>query len=182
MAKRANFGHAWVEWQEYGPRGEVIFCRTKPDAAIALAKEAKPGLSDGIALREFCSTHWAWRKPRKRQGLAVAINYGSIEPSQRARKPRAKTLIDYKALASNDEPVSAEELETILLQLSRQKRAPAVAKSAAAELLERIKPRKVLQDPGITGADAARIADIYERLFGKGCPKCGYEWNENGQE
>ena len=98
----------------------------------------------------------------------MPINYGSI---------------DHKSLGeTNDEPVSAEELETILLQLSRQKRAPAVAKSAAAELLERIKPRKILQDPGISGADAARIADIYELVFGKGCPNCGHVSGGNMQE
>lgn len=105
----------------------------------------------------------------------MAINYGTIERGQRKRKPRAKALIDHKALESpGGELTGAGEMKARLRQLAMQNRAPSVAKAAATELLEREEPKKIYQDPGISGADAVRIADIYEMLFCKGCPECGY--------
>jgi len=106
----------------------------------------------------------------------MSIKYGSIEPG--ARKPRQKSLINHNATAVSADDLSDEALKQFskkrLLELAKQNRAPSVAKAAATELLERVEPKKERADAQMTATDAARIADIYERLFGKACPNCGH--------
>ena len=107
----------------------------------------------------------------------MATNYGSIH--RRARKPRCIPLIDHSDQV-NGEPIHpddmARNMEARLLELSKQNRAPSVAKAAAAELLERAKPKKSPQEPEMTVAEASRLVDIYDRIFTplSGCPNCGH--------
>ena len=97
--------------------------------------------------------------------------YGSIDIAAKIakmRKPRAKKQIPTE--------MTPQILEQRLAELSFQNRAPSVAKSATETLLERKVPKKAaLEVLAISAADAVRIADIYERLFGPGCPKCGFK-------
>ena len=101
----------------------------------------------------------------------MATNYGSIDPSK--RKPRQKSLIDHSAAEEQDR-LTPEALEARLGSLAYQNRAPSVAKAAAAELLERKAPRVKNPEQQLSPDESRRLADIYERLFGQSCPKCGY--------
>jgi len=108
----------------------------------------------------------------------MPINYGSIDHSKPRKKPE-KHLINHDAIGTPAEGLSDEQLKQFsrqrLLELAKQNRAPSVAKAAAAELWERVEPKKERPEAQMSSAEAARIATIYDRLFGETpCPKCGH--------
>jgi len=114
----------------------------------------------------------------------MGINYGSLgEP--KPRKKREKNLINHGSLDASADGLTDEQLKQFsrkrLLELAKQQRAPAVAKAAAAELWERVEPKREQREAQMTAADAVRIADIYEAheaVFTKAiskCPHCGKE-------
>src|SRR5215472_19263329 len=114
----------------------------------------------------------------------MGINYGSLgEP--KPRKKREKNLINHDPLDASADGLTDEQLKQFsrkrLIELAKQQRAPSVAKSAAAEIWERVEPKKEQREAQMTAADAVRIADIYEaheavfaNAIGK-CPHCGKE-------
>lgn len=108
----------------------------------------------------------------------MAINYGQPDFGKKERKPRAKSLMNHDALNAPIDELSDEQLKQFskrrLIELARQTRAPHVASSAAKEIWERVEPKKERPEASMTAADAARIADIYEKLFRVPCPQCGY--------
>jgi len=95
----------------------------------------------------------------------MGINYGSLgEP--KPRKKREKNLINHGSLDASADGLTDEQLKQFsrkrLIELAKQQRAPSVAKAAAAELWERVEPRKEQREAQMSAADAVRIADIYE--------------------
>lgn len=93
----------------------------------------------------------------------MTIKYGSID-EQQPRK-RLKSLIDHSTDEMTDARLTPEALERRLARLAYQDRAPSVARSAAAELLERKAPRIKNPEQALSANDARRLTDIYERLF-----------------
>ena len=80
-------------------------------------------------------------------------------------------MINHEALETGNTPeLSDEALKQYtrkrLLQLAGQNRAPSVAKAAATELLERVEPKRDRQEAQLSTKDAARLSEIYDRLFG----------------
>jgi len=100
----------------------------------------------------------------------MKTKYGSIDiQAQIQRKKRSRSVIPSTQVPAELTP---ETLERRLAELSFQNRAPSVAKAAAETLLERKAPRSKSPEQAITAADAARIAEIYDRIFGDRCPHC----------
>ena len=51
----------------------------------------------------------------------------------------------------------------------------------AAEMLERLKPKKDFQEQRLTADEAKKILDVYEKLFSPvPCSKCGYVASQEG--
>ena len=116
----------------------------------------------------------------------MTIEYGKIDHSKaKPRKKRQKNLINHDPLDVSADGLTDEQLKQFsrkrLIELAKQQRAPSVAKSAAAEIWERVEPKKEQREAQMTAADAVRIADIYEAheaVFAKAiskCPHCGKE-------
>jgi len=120
----------------------------------------------------------------------AGINYGSMDRTP--RKKRETHLLKHDTLDVSGDGLSDEQLANFsrkkLIELAQQKRAPSVAKSAAAELLERVSPKKERAEALISPAEAIRIADIYDAVFAEAvkarnefcvsllrCPHCGKE-------
>ena len=93
----------------------------------------------------------------------MSIKYGSLDKDQ-PRKKRAKSIIHHDD--SGNEKISGPALKARLAHLAYQNRAPHVAVRAADTLLERVEPRKGTPESQLTAAEAMRICDIYERIFG----------------
>jgi len=95
------------------------------------------------------------------------INYGSMDRTP--RKKRETHLLKHDTLDVSGDGLSDEQLKNFsrkrLIELAQNKRAPSVAKSAAAELWERVEPKKEKAEAQITASEASRIADIYRDVF-----------------
>ena len=91
----------------------------------------------------------------------MTIKYGQDEE---LRKRKGRRSIIPQDFVPTDK-TTPEALEARLAALAYQNRAPSVAKSAAAELLERKAPKQKNPEAMLTANDARKITDIYERLF-----------------
>jgi hypothetical protein len=100
----------------------------------------------------------------------MATNYGSIGENPKPHKKRRKHLINHDAIGASADGFTDEQLKQFSrkrpTELAKQQRAPSVAKSAAAEIWERVEPKKERPDAQITNPEANRIADIYDAVFG----------------
>lgn len=62
----------WVEWIEpFGPNSEPVFCRVRPEVAIAVSKRTAGMInpdyvyeSDQDAFEDFVIVHWAYIEPK----------------------------------------------------------------------------------------------------------------------